>query len=65
MWADLKGFVAECRCQNNEDVNAAIRAYATTVTPEKCNNWIDHLKNYVINCILLLGVLLIFQMYSN
>ena len=43
----MKNFVADCRCQNNQDANAAIRAYAATVTPEKCNNWIDHLKNYV------------------
>ena len=47
MWADLKGFVADCRCQNNDDVNATIRAYALTVTHEKCNNWINHMKNYV------------------
>ena len=49
MWADLKGFVADCRCQNNEDVNAAIRAYATTVTPEKCNNWIREVNFHYVN----------------
>lgn len=47
MWSDMKSFIADYRCQNNEEANAAIRAYSATVTPEKCNNWIDHLKNYV------------------
>ena len=45
MWADLKGFVAECRCQNNEEVNDAIRSYAETVTQEKCNRWIAEYLN--------------------
>ena len=47
MWADMKNFIAECRCQNDDDVNAAISAYASTVTPEKCTNWINHMKHYV------------------
>ena len=47
MWSDMKNFVADCRCRNSDDVHLAIRAYASTVTPEKCNNWIDYIKNYV------------------
>ena len=47
MWSDLKKFMADCRCQNNDEANASIRNYAETVTPEKCSNWISHLRNYV------------------
>jgi len=47
MWSDLKQFVAACRCHDLDGVKAAIRNYATTVTPEKCNGWIDHVKNTV------------------
>ena len=47
MWAYLKAFVADCRCQNSEEVHLAIKVYADTVTPTKCNNWIDHINNYV------------------
>ena len=47
MWSDLKNFMADCRCQNNDEANASIRNYAETVTPEKCSNWISNLRNYV------------------
>jgi hypothetical protein len=44
----LKEFLSNCRCQNNEQVFAAIEQFSSLVTPEKCTNWINHVIDYAI-----------------
>jgi hypothetical protein len=48
LWADLKEFIANCRCQNDDQVLHAIGRFGELLTPEKCNNWIDHFVNQTI-----------------
>jgi hypothetical protein len=48
LWADLEEFIANCRCQNDDQVLYAIGRFGELLTPEKCINWIDHFVNQTI-----------------
>ncbi len=47
VWADMKAFVASRFCRNLDEVKDSIFDYKKTLTPEKCERFINHLKKVI------------------
>jgi hypothetical protein len=44
VWADMKKYIDSKMCESLDDLKTAIAEYVAHLTPEKCRNFIDHLK---------------------
>jgi hypothetical protein len=47
IWADMKKYIAEKMCENLRDLKIAISEYVAQCTPEKCQNFIEHLHEVI------------------
>jgi transposase len=45
VWGDMKLYVRNKMCKNDQEVWRAIEEYRKTITPEKCQRFISRLNN--------------------
>ncbi len=48
VWADLKRHIAKKFCQTEDEATEAVNEFRQTLTPEKCQNYINNLKKVVL-----------------